>query len=363
MDIDTDYMQRCFRLAALGRSTCRPNPVVGCVVVSAAGVVGEGWHQVAGEGHAEVRALQQAGARARGATVYVSLEPCAHHGRTAPCAEALIEAGVAAVVFGMRDPNPLVAGKGLALLREAGIAVRGPVLEGEARALNPGFVKRMERGLPWVRCKLGMSLDGRTAMASGESQWITGAEAREDVQRWRARSCAILTGIGTVLADDPRLNVRLPGYTGRQPLRVVVDSQGRLPTDAKLVDGEGSVLQALAIPLPERGDERVLQASFPAAGRVDLEALLRDLAQRFHCNEVLVEAGPILSGALLQNGLVDELLTYVAPLLLGHEARAMAQLPGLSRLADGLQLRFLDVAMLGKDCRIRSLPEIKGSEA
>jgi diaminohydroxyphosphoribosylaminopyrimidine deaminase/5-amino-6-(5-phosphoribosylamino)uracil reductase len=346
---DTDFMQRCFQLAELGRHTCRPNPAVGCVIAHGTGVVGEGWHQVAGQAHAEVMALAQAGERARGATVYVSLEPCAHQGRTGPCVEALVRAGVTEVVYGMQDPNPLVAGKGLQILREAGIRVRGPLLEAQAATVNPGFNKRMRQGLPWVRCKLGMSLDGRTAMANGESQWITGPEARADVQRWRARSCAILTGSGTVLADDPRLNVRLPEFRGSQPLRVVVDSHGRVPVTAQLRSDGGPLLLATTTAFPGPGD------------RVDLEALLRHLAQEHSCNELLVEAGPVLSGALLVAGLVDELLVYIAPSLLGHEGRPMALLPGLEHLSQRIALRFADVAMLGKDCRIRALPEIDPS--
>jgi len=350
VSIDTDFMQRCFQLAELGRHTCRPNPAVGCVVAHGSTVVGEGWHAVAGQAHAEVMALAQAGERARGATVYVSLEPCAHLGRTGPCAEALLRAGVAAVVYGMQDPNPLVAGKGLDILRAAGVSVRGPLLEAAAEAVNPGFNKRMRTGLPWLRCKLGMSLDGRTAMASGESQWITGPEARADVQRWRARSCAVLTGSGTVLADNPRLNVRLPDYKGLQPLRVVIDSQGRVPPGATLCSDGGPLLLATAREFPGQD------------GRVNLQALLQHLACELHCNEVLVEAGPSLSGALLAAGLVDELLVYIAPSLLGHEARPMALLPGLQQLSQRLTLRFADVAMLGKDCRIRALPEITGAE-
>lgn len=346
VNIETDFMQRCFQLAELGRNTCRPNPAVGCILAHGTAVVGEGWHAVAGQAHAEVMALAQAGARARGATAYVSLEPCAHQGRTGPCAEALRRAGVAEVVYGMQDPNPLVAGKGLQILREAGIRVRGPLLEAQAELVNPGFNKRMRSGLPWLRCKIGMSLDGRTAMASGESQWITGPESRTDVQRWRARSCAILTGSGTVLADDPRLNVRLPDYRGLQPLRVVVDSHARVPASARvLTDGAPALL--------------VTEQEFPGPdGRVDLAALLRHLAHAQQVNEVLVEAGPTLCGALLEASLVDELLLYVAPSLLGHAARPLAMLPGLEQLSQRFQLRFIDVAMLGKDCRIRALPEI-----
>jgi diaminohydroxyphosphoribosylaminopyrimidine deaminase/5-amino-6-(5-phosphoribosylamino)uracil reductase len=345
MAVDSDFMQRCFQLAELGRHHVRPNPAVGCIIAHGVKVVGEGWTQPPGQAHAEVMALRQAGEHARGATAYVSLEPCAHQGRTGPCAAALLKAGVGEVVFGMQDPNPLVAGKGLQILRDAGIAVRGPLCEAEALAINPGFNKRMQQGLPWLRCKIAMSLDGRTAMASGESKWITGEQARADVQRWRARSCAILTGSGTVLADDPQLNVRLPGYTGAQPLRVVVDSKGRVPATARLRSDGGPLLLATA-------------QEFPGAdGRVDLRALLRHLASALQCNEVLVEAGPALCGALLAAGLVDELLVYMAPDLMGHDGRPMALLPGLQQLSQRIRLRFADVAMLGKDCRIRALPE------
>lgn len=365
MNLYIHYMQRCIQLAGLGRQTVRPNPVVGCVIVAGSEVVGEGWHERAGQAHAEVNALRQAGEKARGATVYVSMEPCAHQGRTGPCAEALVRAGVGSVVYGMMDPNPLVAGKGLAILRAAGIAVRGPVLEAEARALNPGFIKRMERGLPWLRCKVGMSLDARTAMKSGESQWITGPQAREDVQQWRARSCAILTGIGTVLADDPALTVRLPDYRLEQPLRVIVDSSGRLPPAAKLLDGTGPVLQVLAEGRAAAPGDLAWQQRVCAGpdGRVDLAALMELLARDFHCNEVQVEAGPVLTGALLQAGLVDELLLYVAPSLLGHEARPLALIPGLDRLSQRLELVFADVLMVGKDCRIRCLAETMAPDA
>lgn len=363
--IDDSYMQRCFVLAELGRYLSRPNPAVGCLIVKDGLVVAEGWTQQAGQAHAEVHALQRAGCKAadkgarlknihapenssdrvKGSTVYVSLEPCAHQGRTGPCTEALISAGVARVVYGMEDPNPLVAGKGLQRLRAAGIAVHGPVLQSQALAINPGFNKRMLTALPYVRCKLAMSLDGRTAMASGESKWITGPQARADVQLLRARSCAILTGSGTVLQDDPALTVRIPEYEGLQPMRVIVDSQGRVPANAKVLTETGVVVLARA-------------EQFPGInGKVDLRKLLAWLASEHHCNEVLVEAGPGLSGAMLNAALVDELITYIAPGLLGDAARPLALLPGLEHLAQRLELRFADVAMLGKDCRIRSLPE------
>ncbi|MDR2212355.1 MAG: bifunctional diaminohydroxyphosphoribosylaminopyrimidine deaminase/5-amino-6-(5-phosphoribosylamino)uracil reductase RibD [Pseudomonadales bacterium] len=360
-DDDIHYLQRCFILAQAARYTARPNPAVGCVIVKNGQVVGEGYTQPPGHAHAEIMALREAQDAARGATVYVSLEPCAHQGRTGPCCEALIGAGVARVVYALGDPNPLVSGKGLARLREAGIEVSGPFLQEEAAALNPGFIKRMKAGLPYVRCKVGMSLDARTAMASGESQWITGSEARADVQEWRARSCAILSGIGTVLADDPSLNVRLPNFTGAQPLRVILDSQARLPAATRLLQLPGKVLQVGLAPPPAAPLNVVADWEYrqlpspPGQGGVDLHALLRMLARDYCCNEILVEAGATLTGALLQANLVDELLTYIAPVLLGHQARPMALLEGVQRLDQGLGFTFADVVMLGKDCRIRCL--------
>jgi diaminohydroxyphosphoribosylaminopyrimidine deaminase/5-amino-6-(5-phosphoribosylamino)uracil reductase len=353
------YLERSFVLARMARHTARPNPAVGCVVVKGGVIVGEGFTQPPGQAHAEVVALQQAGEAARGAVAYVSLEPCAHHGRTGPCSDALISAGVVRVVYGMEDPNPLVCGKGLQRMRDAGIEVIGPVLESEARAVNPGFIRRMTHGLPYVRCKVGMSLDGRTAMANGESQWITGPEARADVQELRAQSCAILTGIGTVLADNPSLNVRLHDYRGTPPLRVVADSRMQLPSTAQVLALPGKVLQVgLAPHVPAPLSEAEWEyCQLPAGnGGIDLRELLLMLARDYSCNEVLVEAGATLSGALLQAGLVDELITYVAPSLLGHEARAMALLPGLKSLEQHLRFTFVDVVMLGKDCKIRSLP-------
>ena len=359
---DTDYMRRCFTLAELGRHGVGPNPTVGCVLARDGQVVAEGWTQPPGQAHAEVHALRQAGSKALGATAYVSLEPCAHHGRTGPCAVALVEAGVKRVVYGMEDPNPNVAGRGLQILRAAGVVVEGPLLESEARAINPGFNKRMREGMPLVRMKLAMSLDGRVAMANGESQWITGPSAREDVQGLRARSHAILTGIGTVLKDDPSLNVRIPGFRGKQPLRVIADTNGRLPAQARVLQLEGRVLQASAVKTAQPKG-RDIKASltnqvFPGKdGRLNLHTLVSALARDFECNEVLVEAGPILSGAMLQAGLVDELILYIAPSLLGHEGLPMAVLPGLEHLSERLCFRTVEVAMLGKDCRIRTLPE------
>jgi diaminohydroxyphosphoribosylaminopyrimidine deaminase/5-amino-6-(5-phosphoribosylamino)uracil reductase len=361
-------MARAIRLAELGLYTTDPNPRVGCVLVRDGQVVGEGFHRRAGEPHAERLALAQAGELARGATAYVSLEPCSHFGRTPPCADGLIEAGVARVVAAMADPNPLVAGQGLERLRRADIRVESGLLEGQARALNPGFIKRMQQGLPWLRCKLAMSLDGRTAMASGESQWITGAEARQDVQRWRARSSAILTGSGTVLADDPSLNVRLsaeqlhplgPDYPVRQPLRVLLDSHLRTPPSARLLDLPGETLilcadastsQAQAQAEALRGAGAEVQQVATSDQGLDLGQSLRLLAQR-GINEVWVEAGARLSGALLQAGLVDELIIYMAPKLMGDAARGLLHLPGLERMAQCIPLEFADIRRVGRDLR------------
>jgi diaminohydroxyphosphoribosylaminopyrimidine deaminase/5-amino-6-(5-phosphoribosylamino)uracil reductase len=363
MNTDIQYMRRCFALARQALPWCRPNPGVGCVLVRDGKVVGEGHTQVAGKEHAEIMALNAAGAAARGATAYVSFEPCAHHGRTGPCAEALVNAGVARVVCALGDPNPLVNGKGFALLRAAGIAVETPLLSDEAEAINPGFIKRMQSGLPYVRMKLAMSLDGRTAMASGESKWITSEEARADVQLLRARSCAILTGGGTVAKDDPQLNVRLPGYEALQPLRVVADSILRMPPTAKLLNMPGKVLLATA--KNDAGKAEALRAAAAghcdfemitcagSDGRVDLRALLRHLAKDKQCNDLLVETGGMLAGAVMRAGLIDEVIVYVAPKLLGSDAQALLQLPSIRTLAEGIQLEFLDVAMVGKDCRMR----------
>jgi diaminohydroxyphosphoribosylaminopyrimidine deaminase/5-amino-6-(5-phosphoribosylamino)uracil reductase len=361
-------MARAVQLADRGRYTTDPNPRVGCVIVRAGEVVGEGWHRKAGEPHAERLALAAAGEAARGATAYVTLEPCSHHGRTPPCADALIDAGVARVVAAMQDPNPLVAGDGLARLRAAGIAVEVGLLETAARALNPGFLRRMASGRPYVRCKLAMSLDGRTAMASGESQWITSAEARRDVQRLRARSSAIVTGVDTVLADDPSLNVRLepaqlPGVESadylRQPLRVVLDSRLRTPPNARLLSLPGRSLVCCTTPTAAR------RAALEQAGaevlalgggeRLDLGAVLDALGQ-LGVNEVLVEAGPNLAGAFIAAGLVDELILYVAPHLMGDAARGLCHLPGLERMAERIGWQYHEVRRVGADLRITLTP-------
>ena len=361
--IDHLHMAHAMRLAERGLYTTQPNPRVGCVIARGAQVVGTGWHRRAGEPHAEVFALREAGEATRGATAYVTLEPCAHFGRTPPCADALVAAGVARVVIAAEDPFPQVAGNGIAKLRAAGIAVESGLLRGQARELNAGFFSRIERGRPWVRVKLAMSLDGRTALANGESKWITGEVARADVQRWRARSSAILTGSGTVLSDDPRLTVRFPESDGAAalapvpPLRVVLDRRLRTPAGSHVLDADAPTLlmhaQDVAVPTHLAGTDRV--ALREKAGHLDLHAALAELARR-DVNETHVEAGPTLCGALLAAGLADELLLYVAPVLLGDQARPLLQLPPLAAMAERWQLTVLDQRMVGQDWRIRLRP-------
>lgn len=348
------WMARALQLAGQGRYGSHPNPRVGCVIVREGVVVGEGFHARAGEPHAEVHALRAAGERARGADLFVTLEPCSHHGRTPPCADALVQAGVGKVWAAMQDPNPLVAGQGLERLRAAGIAVDSGLLGASARRLNRGFVSRMERGRPWLTLKLGTSLDGRTAMASGESQWITGAEARADVQRLRAEAGAVMTGVGTVLADDPRLTVR-DFETPRQPDRIVLDTQARVPPTAKVwADGARRFWLTACETQAPAGVEAVRCAAGPD-GSLDLAAALQALG-RLQVNETLLECGPRLAGAFLQQGLVDEIVAYLAPTLLGHEARPFAQLPGLERLSQRLQWRYTEVRQLGADLRLTLQP-------
>ena len=347
-------MAQALSLAERGLYTASPNPRVGCVLVRDGNVVGEGWHERTGEPHAEVHALQAAGNAARGATAYVTLEPCSHHGRTPPCADVLIQAGVVRVLVAVQDPNPQVAGQGIAKLRAAGVRVECGLMETAARELNIGFFARMTRGTPWLRSKIAMSLDGRTALANGASQWITGEAARQDVQHWRARSCAVLTGIGTILADDAQLNVR-GTETSRQPLRVVVDSCLRLPNSARILCGGDAVVYTAIqdqekISVLEKSGARVVVLP-DAYGRVDLVAALRDLAAG-GCNEVLVEAGSALNGSLVRVGLVDELVLYLAPQLLGDKARGIAQLGELTALDQRVELAWQDVRNVGKDLRI-----------
>ena len=351
---DEHFMAHALRIAARGLFTTTPNPRVGCVIVRDGAIVGEGFHERAGEPHAEINALRAAGERAAGATVHLTLEPCSHHGRTPPCVDALIAAQVRRVVAAMQDPNPKVAGDGFARLRAAGVEVHTGLLEDEARELNIGFVARMTRGRPWLRLKAAASLDGRTALNNGVSQWITGAEARRDGHAWRARACAILTGIGTVRDDDPQLTVRAVETT-RQPLRVVVDSQLETPLSAKILRG-GPVLVAAAVDdekkanlLRAAGAEVLVLPN--AAGKVDLKGLLEDLARR-GINEVHAEAGCKLNGSLLREGLVDELLLYLAPCLLGEDASGLFNLPALTSLDGRRQLQIRDLRRVGADIRL-----------
>lgn len=362
-------MERAVELARRGWYDTPPNPRVGCVLVRDGEVVGEGWHARTGDAHAEVNALRDAEARAggaRGATAYVTLEPCSHHGRTPPCADALIEAGVARVVVGARDPNPKVAGTGIEALAAAGIEVTEGVLEDECRALNRGFELRMRTGRPRLRVKLAMSLDGRTAGADGESRWISGEAARADVHRLRAESGAVLTGTGTVLADDPSLSVRLPEAEApagawRQPLRVVLDTRLRLPPTARLLSLPGRTLVFTAAAAGPDWDALAVAGAelrrLPeAAGGLDLEAALRRLAEE-EVNDVLVEAGPVLAGAFVTAGLADELVLYVAPSLIGDGGRALLHLPDVARFADRLAVRVTDVRQVGDDWRIVAQPD------
>lgn len=350
---DKMWMLQAIGLAERGLFTTTPNPRVGCVIVSPDGTcVGKGYHRMAGGPHAEIEALRAAGDRALGATVFVTLEPCNHKGRTSACSEALIAAGVSEVVFGMLDPNPLVAGSGLKRLRQAGVQVRGPVLEEQCRALNPGFIKRMTSSRPYVRCKVAASLDGRTAMSSGESQWITGGDARNDVQFWRAQSCAVVTGVSTVVADDPSLTVRI-GEQPRQPLRVILDSHLRTPPDAKILLQNGDVAIATCAFKRQGFAGNVQVWGMPSSsGRIDLEALLDRLAAQ-QCNEILVESGPTLAGAFIDAGLVDELIVYLAPKLLGNQAKPMFELP-LNHMREAIELDVFDVKPFDRDWRFRA---------
>ncbi|MGM0678110.1 bifunctional diaminohydroxyphosphoribosylaminopyrimidine deaminase/5-amino-6-(5-phosphoribosylamino)uracil reductase RibD [Ectothiorhodospira marina] len=363
---DHRFMARALQLAAMGLYTTDPNPRVGCVVVRGRQVVGEGYHARAGEAHAEVRALRAAGEQARDSTVYVTLEPCNHHGRTPPCVDALLTAGVSRVVVAMEDPNPLVSGQGLERLRRSGVSIAHGLMAEAAHDLNPGFISRMQRRRPWVRVKLAASLDGRTAMASGESRWITGEAARQDVQRLRARASALLTGMGTVLADDPRLNRRISaadlGVAGsvNQPLRVVLDRQGQLFPRARLFQDEAPVqvftaehhVEALQARLAATGAR--VQGVREAHGHLDLTTVLTALAA-LEVNEVHVEAGPRLSGALMQAGYVDELVVYLAPHLMGGDARGLLDLP-IQHMADRIPLEIREIRPVGRDWRVTARP-------
>jgi diaminohydroxyphosphoribosylaminopyrimidine deaminase/5-amino-6-(5-phosphoribosylamino)uracil reductase len=361
-------MARALELARQGVASSDPNPAVGCVVVSRGRVVGEGFTQRAGGNHAEIEALNAAGEAAAGATVYVSLEPCAHTGRTGPCAEALIKAGVARVVFAIEDPNPAVAGQGSAMLTSAGIEVETPLLASAAEEINRGYFSRIRRGRPWVRCKMAASLDGRTALANGASQWITGSAARRDVHRWRARSSAVMTGVGTVMADDPQLSARPEAFPFDllQPKRVIVDSALRTPPEAKTLGLEGEVLIFTGVAADaadrsaadrfralERAGARV--ETVPADSRCSLAAVLTRLSE-LEINGVWLEAGPTLAGAMLAAGLIDELVLYFAPSLLGNEARGMFSLPSMTTLDDKIELKIDDLRKVGDDLRVLARP-------
>jgi diaminohydroxyphosphoribosylaminopyrimidine deaminase/5-amino-6-(5-phosphoribosylamino)uracil reductase len=374
---DIKWMAYALQLAKKGRYTARPNPCVGCVLVATVNgveyIVGQGWHYRAGEAHAEVNAINDArknNHNIKNAVAYVTLEPCSHKGKTGPCTQALIAAGISRVAYGMKDPNPLVAGQGIQALIDAGISVDGPLLEQEAKALNKGFVQRMLVKKPWVRCKIAASLDGRTAMASGESQWITGSEARADVQKWRASSCAIISGIGSVLQDDSRLTIRkdqlcLPNVDdvlANPPLRVLLDTYLQVPLDAAILKSDAKTLlivsrqtlkaaQAKIANILELGDHlSVIAVSADEDNKLSLSEVLSALA-KLDCNEVLLESGSKLAGAFLQKNLVDELIIYQAPIFLGHKARQMFDLP-LDKMSQKKTLKIIDQRNFGQDTRI-----------
>ncbi|MFV8825571.1 bifunctional diaminohydroxyphosphoribosylaminopyrimidine deaminase/5-amino-6-(5-phosphoribosylamino)uracil reductase RibD [Thauera sp. WH-2] len=355
---DHAAMARALQLAARGLDTTSPNPRVGCVLVRDGEIVGEGWHERAGEPHAEIHALRAAEGAARGATAYVTLEPCSHFGRTPPCADALIDAGVTRVVVAMVDPNPLVGGRGLERLRATGIRTEYGLLEDEARELNIGFVSRMTRGRPWVRLKAAATLDGKTALENGVSQWITGAAARADGHRWRARACAVLTGIGTVREDDPQLTVRDVPCT-RQPLRILVDAGLQVSLAARILQGApiliatASADAARITALRDRGHEVLIVPN--AAGKVDLPQLLLQLGAR-GLNEIHVEAGFKLNGSLMREGCVDEVLLYLAPMLVGDAAHGLFNLPALAALEGATRLDIRDLRMIGPDLRLIARP-------
>jgi len=368
---DYQFMARAIQLAQRGIYTTHPNPRVGCVITRQDEIVGEGWHMRAGEPHAEIHALNAAGGKSVGATAYVTLEPCSHVGRTPPCADALIKAGMSRVVIAMQDPDPRVAGEGIARLKAAGLEVEVGMLQAEAAALNPGFISRQARGRPFIRCKLAMSLDGRTAMASGESKWITSSAARQDVQRLRARSDAIMTGIGTMLADDPQLDVRSEGIDelhvvlageAQPPMRVIVDSTLRTPMASRTLALPGKKLIATAVEYSEILDslrqKHVNVCRFAGSGeRVNLSLLVEYLAA-LEINELMVEAGPVLSGAMLQAGLIDELIIYMAPHLMGDQAQGLMALPGLEKMSQRVSFKTTEVRAVGDDWRITLKPEV-----
>jgi len=355
--VDRAMMSRAIELAALGTFTTKPNPMVGCVIAQGERIVGEGFHQRAGEPHAERFALRMAGEQARGATAYVTLEPCAHYGRTPPCADALVAAGITRVIAAQRDPFAQVDGRGFTKLEAAGVEVQQGLLEAEARELNRGFLSRLERGRPWLRLKLAMSLDGRTALATGESKWITSEAARMDVQRWRARCGALITGSGTVLADNPQLTVRLPEPIDYlPPLRVLLDSHGKITANARIFSLEAPTLAVHATDIVPRYQEGIDAISVPRSeGKLDLLAMLSQLAQR-NINEVQVEAGATLSGYLLNAGLVDELLLYIAPVVLGDRARPLFAGLDIESMTQRIGFQILESVPVGSDLRLLLRP-------
>jgi diaminohydroxyphosphoribosylaminopyrimidine deaminase/5-amino-6-(5-phosphoribosylamino)uracil reductase len=366
---DQYYMAYALRLAEKGLWSTDPNPRVGCVIVRDDEIVGEGWHQVAGEPHAEIHALSMAQKKAKGATCYVTLEPCCHHGRTPPCTDALIKAGITRVVVAMTDPNPLVSRKGIEQLLKTGITVDKGVLSHEAEKLNPGFFMRMRHNRPYIRCKMAMSLDGRTAMASGESQWITSQDARRDVQYLRARSSAIMTGAGTILADNPQLTVReteLPSYCQsqatlvKQPLRVIVDTHLSTPPDARILSLPGQTViftasknESVKSILEKAGAHVISQPE--SERKVDLNALCQKLAEEYEVNELQMETGATLAGSLLRAGLIDEMIIYMAPLLMGHKARGLFNLP-FEQMNQHIPLDIIEIRSIGSDWRITARP-------
>lgn len=365
---DYAYMQRAISLAKKGHYTTSPNPRVGCVIVKNRQIVGEGYHIKAGTGHAEVHALAMAQELAKGAVAYVTLEPCSHFGRTPPCAQALINAGVVQVIVAMVDPNPQVSGRGITLLEQAGITTKVGLLSGQAQALNPGFVKMMSSGLPYVRCKLASSLDGKTAMANGESKWITSPQARSDVQRLRAQSCAIISGADSIIMDQAKMTVRwqelgqlkesYPQSDIRQPLRVIIDSQNRITPDLALFDSQGEVLLVRAViennrqwPSFVQQIQLPLAATASGSEKIDLKRLLHALAQR-GLNDILLESGARLAGAFIEQDLVDELVLYQAPKLMGGDGKSLVAMPGIESLSSAKQLAIKDIVMVGPDIRI-----------
>jgi len=359
---DNLFMSKAIQLAAKGLFTTQPNPRVGCVIVLNNKIVGEGYHHKTGGPHAEIYALKQAGENAKGATAYVSLEPCSHQGKTPPCADALINAGVSRVVCAMQDPNPLVAGKGLHKLEQAGIKTSSGLMQAEAEKLNPGFIKRMQTGLPYVRVKLAMSVDGRTAMASGESKWITGEHARADVQKLRARSSVVLTGSGTVLADDPSMNVRMSAdelgaaVDVHQPLRAIVDSHLKVSTESKIFKQGGHKQEGQTIVFSTQPSKHAVTLP-DKNGKVDLDAVLKYLADEHQANEVHVEAGNELCGALLAQQLVDEIVVYIAPHIMGDSARGLFHLPALQKMNQRINLEIKDIRPIGKDWKLTAVPD------